>query len=200
MDNPKELAVIDEKVAGMQKMLDQLPVVNDEQYAMVAERIAQVKQLGRIIKDEKDKYTAPANEIIKQARTTFDPLIAACQNAVSILNGRAIKYHEQKQAEIKKKEDQISARVEKGTMKVETAAKKLETLPEVKTTVRTDTGIGLQMAKVAVANITNPDLIPDEFWVIDEAKVRREALQRHKAGADQIPGVTIEIKTQAKTV
>jgi hypothetical protein len=199
---PKEeqsIAIVEEKIRGMSAMVDGTQVTNDDEFAAVADRIKEVKTLAKYIKQEKEKFTAPAKAIIEEANTRFNPYIKECDNAAQTLEERAKKYYADKEKKIEADKLKIAARVEKGTLKAETAIKKLETLPEQQKTVRTDKS-ALRMSKVAVAKIVEPEKIPDEYWVIDEVKVRREALARHKAGEQGIPGVVIEEELRSASI
>lgn len=186
-----ELIIVKEKTRGMEKMLDQFEITDDRELGIVADKIKQVKILLKFIKGEKDKLVGPAKAIIAEAGEKYDPYIKKCQNAEETLKERAKKYMLQKEAKRQEEEKRIAARVEKGTMKTETAIKKLETLDEVPKTVRTDTGSGLRMSKRRVAEISDPNLVPKEYWIIDEVRVRREALERDKQNLPQIPGIVV---------
>jgi len=193
VEEPKnEIEVVRQSVSRMKTMIDASPVTTDEELGTVAEKIKNVKTLAKAIKEKKDKFVAPAKAIVEEAKATFDPLIKECDNAEIILKERAQKYMLAKEEKDRLERDKIAARVEKGTMKAETAVAKMEAMPEVQNTVRTDTGAGLRMAKRKVAKITDASIIPDEFWIVDEVRVRREALERDKYGKDPIPGVVIE--------
>lgn len=188
----KELAVAKTQVKKMQAMIDSTQVTNDEELNSVADKIKSVKTLAKLIKGKKEKFTEPAKAIITEARETFDPMIKACTNAETVLKDKAKRYMVEKEEKRRKEEEKIAARVEKGTLKPETGMKKIEAMPEVSKTVETDTGSKLRIAKRKVAKITNPELVPKEYWVIDEVRVRREALARDKANLPAIPGVEIE--------
>lgn len=191
--NPKsEIEVVRQSVSRMKTMIESSPVTTDEELGTVADKVKNIKTLAKAIKEKKDKFVAPAKAIVDEAKATFDPLIKECENAELILKERAQKYMLAKEEKDRIAKEKIAAKVEAGTMKPETAVKKMEAMPEVQNTVRTDTGAGLRMAKRKVAKITDVSLIPDEFWIVDEVRVRREALEREKYGKDPIPGVTIE--------
>jgi len=187
----QDLVVVKEKLKGMQKMLDTTMVTSDEELAGVSDKIKGIKTLLKMIEQKKEKFTEPAKAIIAEAKETYDPMIKECRNGEIVLKERAQKYMVDKDNKRIADEKKIADKVESGYMKPETAMNKIENLPEVPKTVRTDTGSGLRMAKRKVAKIQNPDLIPDEYWVIDEVRVRREALEREKNGLPQIPGVVI---------
>lgn len=187
----KDLVVVKEKIKGMQAMLDSTQVTTDAELDGVADKIKSVKQLGKAIKQMKEKFTEPAKAIIAQAKDMYDAPIKQCLNAEDTLKSRASKYMSEREAKRIEAEAKIAARVEKGTMRTDTAMKKIEALPEVKNTISTNQGSKLRMVRRNVAVIENPDLIPREFWVIDEVRVRREALARHTSNLPQIPGVKI---------
>ncbi|MFA5168765.1 MAG: hypothetical protein WC530_09580 [Candidatus Omnitrophota bacterium] len=194
------LAVIKSQATKMQNMLDEFQVTDDQSLALVADKIKNVKTLAKAVDEQKKKFTDPANAILKEAREKFDPIIKQCKNAEIVLKQRAGAYMQKKDDERRAEEARIAARVEKGTMKEETAMRKMEAMPEVQTTVRTDQGAGLRMSKRRVAVIESPDQVPDEYWVIDEVRVRRDALERDKNGEPQIPGVMIREEASISSV
>lgn len=191
-DSNKDLTLAKKQIGAMQAMVEATAVTNDAELGEVADKIKKVKTLAKFVKEKKEKFTEPAKAIIAEARETYDPLLKACETAERQLKVKAGLYMTAKEEARRKEEARIAARVEKGTMKPETAMRKMETITEAPKTVRTDTGSALRMAKRRVAKITDKNLIPDQYWVVDEVRVRQEALARDKAGLEQIPGVTVE--------
>lgn len=197
---PTDVVSARKQIKGMREMVEASKVETDEELALVADKIKQVKTLAKVIKEKKEKFTEPAKAIMAEARETFDPLLRECENAELSLKGKAKTYMLAKEQKRIEEERRIAARVEKGTMKEETAVRKIEAMPEVKNTVKTDNGSALRMAKRSVARIVNPELIPDEYWVIDEVRVRREALARYKANLEPIPGTEIIEETDLSSL
>lgn len=199
-EKDQDLVVVKEKLKGMQKMLDTTMVTSDEELAGVSDKIKGVKTLLKMIEQKKEKFTEPAKAIIGEARETYDPMIKECRNAEVVLKNRAQKYMVEKDNKRIADEKKIADKVESGYMKPETAINKIENLPEAPKTVRTDTGSGLRMAKRKVAVISDPTLIPKEYWIIDEVRVRREALDKEKNGLPQIPGVVIKEEASLSSI
>jgi hypothetical protein len=195
-----QMEVVKEKAAGMELMTSEFQVTNDQEYDSAADRIKQIKTLQKFVETEKDKFVAPAKAIIAEAKEKYDVYIKKCQNAADMIKSKALAYYIDKEKKRLADEASIAKKVESGYMKPETAMKKMETLPEVPKTVRTDTGSGLRMSKRKVAKITDPNLIPDEYWVIDEIRVRKEALEREKNGLPQIPGVVIQEEASLSSI
>lgn len=186
-----QLIEFKEKIKGMQKMLAESLIKNDADLEGVSDKVKQVKTLEKIIKDEKEKFVAPAKQIIDEAKTKYDPYIKECQNAEIVLKQRAMLYIEDKEAKQKAQEAKIAADLEKGKINTDKAIEKMEKVKEAPKS--TDTGTSkLQMRKVKVVVIQDEALVPDEFWSINQPKLNRVALERDKAGLPQIAGIIIE--------
>lgn len=191
MAKEKEVAVdvvqvINEKVTGMRNMLETTKVEKESDLTVASDLIKKVKQLGKFIEQEKDKFVAPAKAIIAVAKTKYDPAIKECDNAEVILKGRVRVFMDEQDRVRRESEAAIAKKLEDGRIKPETAVKKFEALPEApKTVIADNSGIRRSMKKVA--KIVDASLIPDEYWVLDEVKVRKVAL----AGV-AIPGVVVE--------
>lgn len=192
--------IIQNQAEKMDQEIEKFKVTNDEESKMASDKINQIKTLKKMIESEKEKYVAPAKEIIAAAREKYDPMIKRCENAELLLKSKAKNYLLEKEKQVAEAQAKIAQRVEKGTLKAETAIKKLEDLPEAPKTVRSDTGSGLRISKRKVAKIVDPNLIPDEYWEINEVRVRKDALDREKNGLTQIPGVIIEVESDIASI
>lgn len=193
------VAIVQSKIAGMKEMLAATKVESDEDAGQAAVHIKGVKTLLAYVKEQKDKLVKPAKEIIAEAGEKYDPFIKECQNAEIILKGRVQKYLDDKEAKRRLEQQRVADRVERGTMKTETAVAKMEKIGDEKKTISAGAaGVRRVVRKVAV--IVEPDKIPDEFWVIDEVRVRREALARNTANVPQIPGVEIREESSIASV
>ena len=186
-----QIAIVKTKIRGMSEMIAATHVSNDIELAGVADKIKQVKTLEKFVLQEKKKYTEPAERIIAEAREQYDPYIKECRNAEIILKERARKYMIAKDEKRTADEKKIADKVKEGKMEPETAITKLEKLPEEQKTVRSDKGSALTMNKRKVADIQDRNLIPDEYWIVDEKRVKSEALERYNKGLPQIPGMVI---------
>lgn len=200
--NP-DLKVVTKKVAGMEAAV---AAVDVKDAAAVKTMGGNIKMLLDFLEQEKAEWVDPAKAVIEKAKTTYDPFITACKNAKADLTTRATNYVMEQQAIEKKKQDKIAADAQKekdriaadlaaGNITEEKAAAKtqkqdekaVEKISQVKETGQTHGGINVRM--ISVATITDPSLVPDKYWIIDEVRVRKEAL----AGVE-IPGVTVEKK------
>lgn len=191
--------VVKSKIAGMREMLDATKVESEEEVGKAAELIKNVKKLLTYVKEQKDKLVKPAKEIIAEAGEKYDPAIKECQNAEIVLKGRVQKYLDAQEAKRRLEQQRVADRVERGTMKTETAVRKMDEIGEERKTVSTGSAAVRRVVR-RVAVIVAPEQIPDEFWVIDEVRVRREAIARNTANLPQIPGVEIREESTIASV
>ena len=159
----------------MQKTAGLLPITSLEENAKVIEYKAELKKLGKEVKEEKEKATKPLNEVLKTVREWWSPLEKLIDERESNLEKLLLDYKHKIEDEARKKEAQIAARVEKGTMRLDTAERKLDELPKIQTTTHTAAG-QVQFRKIPQMRIINEDLIPDEYWVIDLVKLRKDVI------------------------
>lgn len=195
-----DLRIVKKQTDGMEAMVAQFEVKDENSLKLVADKIKEVKTIKKFVEQEKDKFVSPAKAIISEAKDKYDPFIKKCEEAELVLKRTAKVYMDAVDAQRKIDEKKIADKVESGYIKPETAVKKIEALPETPSTVRTDNNSGLRMSKRKVAKIVNPELIPDEYWTIDEVRVRREALEREKNGLPQIPGVEITEESSLSSI
>jgi len=187
---PMDVSTIEQKAKAMTERVSNTVVENDEQLNTAAETIKLVKDLGKAVKQQKELFTKPANDIISQARKTYLPFEKACDEAEIILKRKCSVYMDKVEAERLRKQNSIADRVESGRLKEETGLRKMEDIGETIKTVSTP-GATLTQKKVKVAYIIDQNLIPDEYWVVDESRVKRAAV----AGA-VIPGVEVREESQ----
>jgi len=194
MNEDKELEVYKGKSDGMVKMVESTKVTNESESKEIADKIKNIKLLKTAIKAKMDKSIIPAKAVIEEAKSTYMPMIEKCEWAERELKKKFTDYTLAEEEKRIEKEIKIAERVERGTMKTETAIRKIEEMPEAKRTVKSEEGATISVKKVPIAVIRDTSKIPDEFWEINIPKVNKEALRRHKENLEQIPGVEIEYR------
>lgn len=176
------------------EIFESVKIKTDDDLAQVSDKVKQIKTLLKEVEDRKEKFTGPAKLIIAEAKNIFDEAINWFKNAEKELKAKAGIYMMEKERHNAAKEAKIAADLEAGKINTDKAVSKLENLPETSKNVATENS-KMQMRKIWTPYITKPELVPDEFWIIDESRVKREAKERHKNGLPQIPGV--EMKEEA---
>lgn len=185
MIEPKELAVIKGQVSKLENQANELTITTPEENVLATELKAKLKETGNTIKARKEAITKPLNTALKSARELFAPLEAQFSTAESIVGRKLLAYKHEVEEAARIKEAQIAARVEKGTMKVETAERKMDEVERVDKTTKTAHG-QVQFRKIKKVRVNNDSEVPKQYWIIDMVAVRKDAL----AGI-VIPGVEV---------
>lgn len=185
----KELEVVRNNTSKALAAANELAVTNDEELAKATELLTSINRAGDMMKKLKDGIIKPMNEALKSVRAMFNPPEDEYEKAVMIVKQKMLSYHNAVEAKRRQEEARIAARVDKGTMKVETAARKIENMPAIQTKIATGNGLGSAVFKEEKkVVIVDENLIPRQYLVPDMVLIRRAAL----AGVE-IPGVKIDV-------
>lgn len=175
MENTKEIAVFKGQVSKLENQVIELTIASPQEQSRATELLAKLKETDKAVKSRKEEITKPLNAALKSARELFAPLEDKLEAVKSALGRKVIDYKQKVEAEARKKEAEIAAKVEAGKMKIETAEKKIEKIERVENTVHTDHG-RVQFRKIKKVRVTSEALVPDQYWVIDMVAVRKDAL------------------------
>lgn len=171
----KEVEVYKSQVSELEQQASQLSIASPEENAIAIELKAKLKKTWKDIEARKEEITRPLNLALKSARALFAPLEQIFENADQTVGMKLLVYKRKVEEEARKKEAQIAARVEKGTMRLDTAEKKLDNLERVDKTTHTAVG-DVQFRQVPKMRVTDENLIPDKYWVIDLVSLRRDVV------------------------
>lgn len=171
----KELITLKSQISKLENQANAVTITTPEENALAIDLKAKLKDIGQTIKARKEEITKPLNVALKSARELFAPIEDQYEKAENIVGRKLIDYKQKVEAEARAIEAKIAARVEKGTMKMETAEKKIEQIPTVQKTIKTSFG-SVQFRKIKKVRITDINMIPDQYWIIDEVKLRKDVL------------------------
>ena len=141
--------------------------------------------LDRVVED-REKITVPMNAALKEVRAKYKPIESTLETAIELIRGKMSSFQTELMQLQKKREAEIAAKIEAGTINLETAVAKLDAIEAPAQGVRTDAGL-VNFKTVKRLKITSVEQIPDEYWVVDESAVL-EALKKGYI----IPGAQIE--------
>lgn len=184
MPPAKEMSEIKSQVSLIQKAANDLEVNSKDDMATAADLLHNVKAVETFITDRKESITRPMMTALASIRDLFKPLELAHVEAKKVIKAKMLAYQIEEDERIEKKKAQIAKRVEKGTMKVETATDKLEDLGD--TSPKAVGSVGKASIRVVKkVRIVDEQSIPREYMVPDLQAIT-EAILRQGA---IIPGV-----------
>lgn len=180
-----ELQPINAQLAKLENQANMATITTQEEYARAIDLVSELKEAGSKIKNLKESITKPLNEGLRNARAMFAPVEERYENAERIIKTKLLDYKRKVDDEARAAEAKIAARVEKGTLKLETAEKKLDAIERVETTTQGKVG-AIQIRVVKKVRITDANALPREYLVPNETLIRKDALS-----GKVIPGVEV---------
>lgn len=175
----KEIVTIDKKVTALvtkqESQANALTIATLDDMKQATELLSEVNRMADKFEAEKELLTKPLNTALKEIRSRYKPIETALGNAISTIRTKMTIAQRQFDAEAEAKKDKLMARVEKGTMRVETAVAKMEDIPDADATINTDSG-SVQWMTVKKLVIDDANKIPREYLTVNEVAVK-EALK-----------------------
>ena len=127
--------------------------------------------------------TKPLNESLKSIRTLFKPHEEAAERALEAIKKAMLSYDQAKKLAADKEEARLLGRVERGTMRFDTASKKLSQIAVQEKTKSSDSGARSTITVTKAYRVVDITLVPVEFLGVDMVRVKSS----FKAGVP-VPG------------
>lgn len=174
METSKEIAPVKAKVHQALVAVRAYTVTTPEEFEAGVELGNKIKLVAKAVTQRKEAITKPLNEALKSARDLFRPLEGDLTTAESELKKKMLDFKEAERKALAETQKKAEARVEKGTMKPETAVRKVQEAQASTTekTVKTESGAKATEKFVTEYVIVDETKIPREFLVPDMAKIK----------------------------
>jgi len=177
----KELSLVEKNIQKFQVK----KIQSDNELEKVSKFFLDIRNYKLKIQEKKNSILRPLNEAIKNIRQLFFPIEKKLEDAELSVKKEIEKYHLEKEAKAEKEKQKIAEKVESGKISFEKAIEKVEKIEEAPKNIQSENGIiGFRTIKKVV--IENPELLPREYLVPDEVKIRRDVLN-----GKEIPGVKV---------
>jgi len=185
----KKLVVIKTQVSKAVAKANDLVIKTKEDLPKATELLSQIKMVGKLIKEQKEEITNPANAILKSARAFFNPIEDQYTEAEKIVKNKMLEFNQAELDKAKAQTEKITEKVEAGKMSFEKAAEKIEAVTPEKS-VESKSG-AVQFRTVKEVVIEDETKVPREYLMLNMVKIRKVAL----AGVE-IAGVKVVEKQQ----
>ena len=189
----KSITVIKGQITKASNIGTALEIKNDDDVQVGVEALTIIKKSAKLIKIEKNKFLDPIKALQKQTTEFFKPVEEQLKSAEISIKGKLSKYEMEKQDRIDEEERLLAERMKKEEMKPSDVVQSMSQITEQPTApIRSKKGGTTSYRIVYVATITERNLVPNEYYVMDESRVKREAIDAYKNGGRPVPGVTIK--------
>ncbi len=183
-----DITTIKQSLSPIAEQATSLEIIDDSSLKEAVTLLSQLNQYNDNITQEKERVTKPLNEALKAERSRWKPLETLYTDAIASIRSKMTIYQTNLANTLKYKEESIANRIGtgKGSYTLETATKKLESLPTLSKEHATEQGL-VQFREKKQLKITDVDLIPRPLLMPNEAVIM-EFLKR----GDDVPGCEIE--------
>lgn len=158
-----ELVVVRGQVTKALSAANEITIANQTDLEQAVDVLSRIKKIGKMLENYKESLTGPLMKELKDIRDRLKPLEHNRDEADRTIKNKILTYHQEKQRLQDIETARLAARVEKGTMKQETAVAKMEAMPQVKKSTEGKVG------KISTRSIT-------KYRITDETKIPREYL------------------------
>ena len=190
MEQSTEVAVAKQQATKALNAANEINISTQEHYESATDLLSKIKSVGKLIKERKEEITKPLTDALNSARDLFKPIEQSHAEAERIIKGKMVDYQNEQEKIREAEKAKIAARVEKGTLKQETAVKKMAEITTVPTNAQGKFG-SVSTRIIKRISIIDASLIPREYCVPDNTLIK-EALDAGK----EVPGAKyIEEKT-----
>lgn len=161
------IAVFKTAATKLQKKATKLVITDDDQLNNAAALLGSVKGEQKALKAQKKKIIDPMKEALTEIKDLFAEPEGILADIEELVKAGMLEYHDKKDAAAQKAINSINNRVEKGTMRIDTAMAKLSGVDQAAANIQTGTG-GAQFKqgpqKVRVTDVAallkaRPDLL-----------------------------------------
>ena len=165
-----------------------LVVDSDADYINGANILLKAKELQKTIDAEKEPIIKPAKEIIKSINAKYKPAEDVLEQIDTIVRKKVLDHNNAMEAKAQEELEKLNNQIQGGKIKDQAKIdNKLDVIHSQVPAKTVHTGTGsIQIRQVKKLVIVNRDLIPDEYWVVDEVKLREAVLKLEQVvpGAD----------------
>lgn len=185
----KKVAAIKGQTTRMQAQVEALEIKDDATQQTASELRSRIKTYERAMAKEKKEWLDPINVLRNKIFSVFRPFEAQVAQAIKAVDTKIIGYQELKEKEAREQEAKLQARVDKGTLKPETALRKMEDVDVPDTMIESTHGKTIIQERRDV-EIVDLAKIPREYLLVDMVLLRNAMLVEGK----QVPGAKVITK------
>lgn len=174
----KEIQVLEKKAIPLAEQAESFVITNKDDMTGATVLLSELNKYHDSVVEKREEVTKPLNLALKNARAMFDPIEKPLAQAIKTLRVTISIYQTNELRKAQEEEEKIAARIGegKGKLKIETAMAKIDDVEKPDTLVQTQSG-SLTFRKDKALEIVNADLIPKEYWLIDEKRILTDLKQ-----------------------
>ena len=161
---------------ALQVQANNLTLTTPADVDVASEFLEIIKQSEKAITIRKEEITRPLMRSLASVRDLFKPMELTLTNAKAIVKAKMLAYQTLEEQKIEDAKAKLAARVDNGTMRVDTAIKKIEEV---------GTGTKMKTRTLTKVRIIDETIVPREYLEVNMTKITEAVLRQNV----DIPGV-----------
>jgi len=162
MQEQPNLTPVKRQVTTISNQAGDLMIDSQESLSQATDILSKIKTSAKDVEKRKKEITDPLNAALKSARSLFKPLEDDLATAERTIKGKMLDYSNEVEAKAAEQAAKLEKRVEKGTMRVDTAMRKMDDIETVGSSVQGASG-SVQFRTVRNIKIVDPTKIPLKY-------------------------------------
>lgn len=162
MQEQPNLTPVKRQVTTISNQAGDLMIDSQESLSQATDILSKIKASAKDVEKRKKQITDPLNAALKSARSLFKPLEDDLATAERTIKGKMLDYSNEVEAKAAEQAAKLEKRVEKGTMRVDTAMRKMDDIETVGSSVQGANG-SIQFRTVRNIKIVDPTKIPLKY-------------------------------------
>ena len=167
----KELTNYNREASKVEQFSASLVITSNEDYDKAMNAGLEFKATLDKITARKEEITKPLNASLKSVRELFKGIEMPFDNALGTIRQKMLNFRSAQRAKQDEEKNRLAGRVERGTMKPETAVAKMSAMKEAPKTAASDAGSATARL-VKKYRVTDKAKIPLDFMEPDMAKIK----------------------------
>lgn len=181
---------VKQQVSIVEQQANNLVIASPEDQRLGAELLHSIKDASKAVKARKEGMTRPIMAGLASIRDFFKPFETTLGNAEDTVKGKLLAFQEIEDTRIATDLARVETRVEKGTMRPDTAMEKVATI-EASKSVKPAT---MQVRVIKKVRVMDETMVPVEYMLPNMPKITEAVIRQ----GISIPGVELyEEKTIA---
>lgn len=186
------------QVTTVSNQAGDLLIDSPESLSQATDILSKIKTSAKEIEKRKKEITDPLNASLKSARALFKPLEDDLATAEKTIKDKMLDYSNEVEEEARKQAAKLEDRVERGTMRTDTAMRKMDDIETIGSSVQGAKG-SVQFKTVRDVEITDVKKIPAKYLLNEKVMdALKTAVRTDVLNGTKVDGVKIvEKKTIA---
>jgi DNA repair exonuclease SbcCD ATPase subunit len=191
MAQQPNLTPVKRQVTTISNQAADLMIDSQESLSVATDILSKIKASAKDVKNRKEEITKPLNDALKSARSLFKPIEDDLATAERTIKDKMLDYSNEVEAAARKQAEKLEDRVERGTMRTDTAMRKMDEIETVGSQVQGAKG-SVQFRTVRNIKVVDPTKIPLKYLMNEKviaaisAAVRTDVLNGTKVEGVEI--------------